>query len=740
MPIPRYQLDDRNFNDLVQEMVARIPAHTPEWTNPREGDPGRTLIDLFAWLADMLLYRVNLIPERQRLEFLRLLNIPMRPALAARGLVVLESLKNNVVRPVTVPRYTTVKGTVSFETAEEVTIFPLIGKVFVKRRPNELEKSGFAAIQQELEGIYDIDKGDPYVTTALFQEIPVDPEGIDIAKETIDQSVWIALLAQEPSQVDPARGTFRPDEYGEKIINIGFAPRLSVPDFADEVYKSVDMREIWQWEMPSARKSGAGTPYDIPYLTLDIKDDTTGGFIRQGVVRLALPTPERIVLPANSVDDNIYAGTGNLPPRIDNEAEAKRLISWIRLRPKQTSQSLPVRWMGVNVAALDQLRTIRDVVVATSDGLADQIVQLPAASIEAEGFELEVEATGIGYQGWLNRPLFTADPYDRFFELDEEAGVIRFGDGVRGVIPEAGNRIRVRMMRYGGGKAGNLAAGNLTGIAFPHLKVVQPLEMTGGVEAETLEAAQQRIPGELKHRERAVTATDYAELALQTPGIELARAEVLPRFKPRQRLHDIVGAVSVMVLPKTPGHRPPNPRPDRNMLTRVHAFLEARRPIGVELSVIGTEYMALGLSVAVSIRDGFAKHQVIQDVQDALRQFLWPLPPGGHEAQGWPLGRTVINHELEVVVARVQGILTVNEINMFHLNDARQWELAEGQDLQRLTLDTWQLPELLTVAVAEETAAQTFLDDEYGEASGSIAADGAAGRSIPIPVVPEICR
>ncbi len=69
MPILPPSLDDRRFDDLVDELLARIPAHTPEWTHPRLGDPGRTLIELFAWLGDTLLYRANLIPERQRLVF-----------------------------------------------------------------------------------------------------------------------------------------------------------------------------------------------------------------------------------------------------------------------------------------------------------------------------------------------------------------------------------------------------------------------------------------------------------------------------------------------------------------------------------------------------------------------------------------------------------------------------------------------------------------------------------------------
>src|SRR4029450_1260139 len=75
MPILPPGLDDRRFDDLVEDLIARIPAHTPEWTNPRLGDPGRTLVELFAWLTDTLLYRANLIPERQRLGFSGLLGV-----------------------------------------------------------------------------------------------------------------------------------------------------------------------------------------------------------------------------------------------------------------------------------------------------------------------------------------------------------------------------------------------------------------------------------------------------------------------------------------------------------------------------------------------------------------------------------------------------------------------------------------------------------------------------------------
>src|SRR5512139_931249 len=87
MPIRPPALDDRSFDDLVADLVRRISAHTPVWTDPRGGDPSRTLIDLFAWLGDTLLSRAKLIPERQRLIFLSLLGQEMRPAKPDSALV-----------------------------------------------------------------------------------------------------------------------------------------------------------------------------------------------------------------------------------------------------------------------------------------------------------------------------------------------------------------------------------------------------------------------------------------------------------------------------------------------------------------------------------------------------------------------------------------------------------------------------------------------------------------------------
>src|SRR5579872_6283404 len=91
MPLPIATLDDRSYQDLVNEALARIPVHNPEWTNFNESDPGVTLLELFAFLTESLLYRANQIPDRNKLKFLSLLGVPLSPAASAQGLVAVSN-------------------------------------------------------------------------------------------------------------------------------------------------------------------------------------------------------------------------------------------------------------------------------------------------------------------------------------------------------------------------------------------------------------------------------------------------------------------------------------------------------------------------------------------------------------------------------------------------------------------------------------------------------------------------
>lgn len=67
-------LDDRTYDDLVAEAISLIPIYAPEWTNHNPSDPGITLIELFAYLTEMLLYRQNRITDANRWMFVQLLN------------------------------------------------------------------------------------------------------------------------------------------------------------------------------------------------------------------------------------------------------------------------------------------------------------------------------------------------------------------------------------------------------------------------------------------------------------------------------------------------------------------------------------------------------------------------------------------------------------------------------------------------------------------------------------------
>ena len=85
MPLQAPTLDDRNYAQIVAEAKALIPRYVPEWTDFNESDPGITLVQLFAWMTDMLLYRLNQTPERNYIKFLQLLGIELQPAQPARG-------------------------------------------------------------------------------------------------------------------------------------------------------------------------------------------------------------------------------------------------------------------------------------------------------------------------------------------------------------------------------------------------------------------------------------------------------------------------------------------------------------------------------------------------------------------------------------------------------------------------------------------------------------------------------
>lgn len=125
--IPSPNLDDRSFEDIVQEAIRLIPQYCPEWTNHNRSDPGITLIELFAWMTEMTLYRLNRVPDKNFLAFLELMGITLAPPQPAR--TVLRFGLNPKADMVTVPNGTRVGtkpgpdgGTIAFETETDLCV------------------------------------------------------------------------------------------------------------------------------------------------------------------------------------------------------------------------------------------------------------------------------------------------------------------------------------------------------------------------------------------------------------------------------------------------------------------------------------------------------------------------------------------------------------------------------------------------------------------------------------------
>jgi predicted phage baseplate assembly protein len=725
-------LDDRGFADLVADMVRRVPAHTPEWTDLREGDPGRTLIDLFAWMGDTILYRANLIPERQRLAFLRLLGKPLRPAMPARGLVQVTIDDPAVTAMTVLPMRHAITKPVHFELDTELAVLPIEGRAFIKRRPGTAERAQLSTLLDDLKQLYGI-SGNPeaYVTTPAFVGGAAEPAGRDFVAESIDQCLWFALLAPGPEEAIKAgvRHTLGGGDDNRRVaLSIGLVPTIAAVRELEAISARAPIPHVW--EIASSEGDGSD------YLPLELLADGTSGLTQPGIARVLLPGGDDFGAPSNDVLGDVAAGVGDRPPRIDDPLTAQRLVGWIRLRPLPAARlsSLRLSWAGTNAVAVTQRKTHGRQQIGRGTGLSGQELSLGANNVETSSLVIEVEEDE-GMRVWpLVADIAMAGRSQRACAVDAEAGTVRFGDGVSGAVPASGRAIHVAYMRAGGGVAGNVSAGSLKSVTGPNpaikLKLNQPMPMAGGIEAETLEQAEARIPAELRHGDRAVTCGDFAALAAVTPGVNVGRIEVLERFKPQQRRGGLPGVVSVMAIPARAGTEKPAPRPDRAMLETVHAWLDARRPLGTELYVIAPDYVPVGVSAAVELVDPATRDAVLDMVSQAIRAHLWPLAPGGPDGQGWPLGRSLDDRLIETAIARVPGVRNVAPVKMFTRTRRGAWkrvaEDSSGRGL--IPLERWQLPELamLSVSVGET-------------ASSTLPPAGASGGGIAVPVVPELC-
>ncbi len=735
MPLPIPNLDDRAFDDLVAEAIARIEAYNPEWTNIAPSDPGAALIDMFAWLAETIIYRQNLIPLRQRRAFMNLLSMPMRPAAPASGVVCVDApplLPLPAPAPAGSAQFAA--GQVNFTSTTDVQPTPLQLTALIKARHSESNPANQARLLHLLKTLYGLDNPQPFATQSAFQNGALD------LSASVDGQVWLALTTPNGFKGNIADLRTALSGFSAKglALSIGLAPPGDLPGY-DFFNQAGDLpKRTLVWRLVSQDPSGA--PLQIP---LTVAADTSNGGRSPGVTLLRLPSDASLLTPPAVNGDPMYAGAAATPPQLPSGLTPDQVVLWLTLTTADPA-GLTLGWLGINAVAIAALTPVANEVLGVADGSGDAVFKLAHAPLDPSSLALQVWPAGATQgQSWSAIANFgQAGPRDQVFVLDATAGTVSFGDGVRGMRPLAGATIVAQSYSWGGGANGNLPPGSLKAVA-PNIGTVrQEIATDGGSDRESVSDAEKRIPAFLANRDRAVTVGDFQALALATPGLSLGRAEVvqglMPGAEAASTRTNAPGVVSVFVWPNQQMALGAAPAATLEQLQRVFAYLSQRTLIGTQLFVLAAVPIDIHIGVSLRLRNGVDQLAATLAVQNALVSYLWPLPPGWIDGGGWPLGRAVAGDEMRTEAGRAAGVLAVDNVALYR-RDAGAWSQAPVNPatlIAAIGLNAWEVPRLYSVGVAFDGA-----DPPGPEGANGSGGSGSGSGAPPtlVPVVPTVC-
>jgi hypothetical protein len=752
MPITLPVLDDRNYEQILEEALRRIPVYTPEWTNfGIESDPGVTIVQLFAFLTENMLYRANRIPELNRLKFLQLLNVPLLPASPADGLVAIQN-ERGPIEPLLLEQGVVVAaGNVQFITRDPLNVLPVQVQVYFKRPIADTDPA-YATYREKYEGVLAAHlaaqadaEGLPFPGSSEFEALGITPQFYEPVlmplpkrgeplpvfdiETTADRSLYLALLAPQNVPVDAARRAI-----ADQVLSIGIAPAISgsVPPL-QPLQSGTTQSQGPSLIFESPDLSTSLTRPEARYTRLNIIQQTDVS-TTPGLVMIELPSASQLI--PWSFDEPLEEGTGDFPPRLEDDQVRERLVAWLRIRlptaqedEAVTEKDHRVSWIGINAVRVAQAVPVFNENLGLGNGEPDQAFALANVPVIPASLLVALEETGgaqLVWQNWrLVDDVLSAAPDERVFTLDAESGILRFGDGLRGRRPRG--RI-LASYEYGGGPQGNVAIGAINGSQDARLqsgyKISNPLSTSGGALGETAADGERRIPAVVRHREQLVTLQDFRDITRRTPGVNVGRVEVLPLYLPADPQLKAAGVVTVMVIPRTDSLDPLWPTPDRQFLRRVCNHLDSRRLVTTEIYVRGPEYQPVYISVGIQVRAGFFVDQVQQDAETQLRFYLSSLPPGGSDLQGWPLNKRLVSKDLEAVVTRVPGVEYVESLEM---------GVQSPQSITDYDLSGLQLPRVVGVSVRQGSA------EPLASIFAPVGTAPSLTQTVPIPVSKAKC-
>ncbi|MEV6342351.1 putative baseplate assembly protein [Actinoplanes sp. NPDC051851] len=632
MSLPAPNLDDRRFQQLVDEAKRFVQQRAPEWSDHNVSDPGVTLIEAFAHMVDQLIYRLNRVPDKNYLTFLDLIGVRLFPPAPARGDLTFW-LSGPQEQPVTVRSGTEVatertatEDAVVFTTTGDLTIVPC-ELTRLRRHP----ASGPPA--DLLDGVTE-GRDMP-----VFQATPV-------AGDTL----LVGLSAAVP----------------HCAVLLGLDSRVEGV--------GVDPRQpplVWEaW-------TGEG------WTACDVDRDETGGLNRPGDVILHVPAGHTVSVQAGQ-------SAGWLRCRLVEPAPGQPFY----VQPP-TVRAVSAATIGGTVSAM-HAETIADELLGESEGVPGQRLVVARPPIVADDEPLVVETSdGDVWVRWTEVDSFSgSEPRDRHVTVDRTAGEIGFGPAVRqadgtlrqyGAVPTVGAKIRIRRYRTGGGRQGNVARRALSVLrsSIPYVSVVENRgPALGGVDGETVNEARLRGPVQLRAQDRAVTAADYELLARQAAPAA-ARVRCLPAGDGSD-----AGGVRLLVVPAAvpdeTGRIPfEDLVPSDAMLAAIAADLDARRPVGARLVVEPPFYQGVTVVARLRPRPEASAVRLRARAEETLYRYLDPIQ-GGPDGSGWPFGRPVHSGEVFGVLQRLPGVEVVEEVRMFPADPLTG---RRGDEITRIDLD-----------------------------------------------------
>ncbi len=622
MALPTPNLDDRSFQSIVDEAKSLIPRYCPEWTDHNLSDPGITLIELFAWMTELTLYRLNQVPEKNYIKFLELLGINLLPPRAANAELTFR-LSAPQSQKVMIPKGTEV-ATVRTEREESV--------VFTTDKDLEID-------------------------------VPTLIECLATSEGKTFESRMTSLEMAEGEFL-----AFDPKPMPNNALLFGLGGDLGGNTLGLGVNCEIEGIGVSPENPPLAWEAWCG---EKGWLPTEVLKETTGGFNLNGVVELALP--EGLV--GNELGGK-YAHCWVRCRVIEPGPNQPFYESSPRIRGVRAYS------VGGTVSAT-QATEVRGEVLGMSEGKPGQSFQLRNSPILARRPEETIEViseSGKEVESWQEVGDFASSgPEKRHFVCDSAQGLVQFGPAIReqdgtmkqyGAIPAKGSQIRFVSYRCGGGEGGNVAAGTLTVLksSIPYVAgVTNRKPARGGADLESLERAKLLAPKFLRARNRAVTAEDFEVFALRaTSGV--ARAKCLGAAG----TDNVVTVCGVPALSGSPELlTKQNLTLHQEVKKEIEIYLNERCLLTISTSVQDAEYIWVTVEAELQAQPGSDLKRVREEAEKVLYEYLHPLK-GGPFGDGWPFGRDLTSFELYPPLQRVGGVGAVSKITLWTHSDLEE--------------------------------------------------------------------